>query len=114
MPAIPVVELIPSGVARPKACASRSNSPRVTPGSTRAVRAAGFTRTDFIGDRSSIRPLSHTALPAMLCPPPRTESSSRCSRANPTARITSAAPAARTMTAGLRSIIAFQIVRASS
>ena len=90
-PAMPVVELMPSGVARPNACASRSNSPSVAPGSTRAVRAAASTRTDFISDRSSIRPPSHTALPAMLCPPPRTATSRSRAAAKRTAAATSAA-----------------------
>ncbi len=58
-PAIPVVELMPVGVTSPKACASRSNSPSVTPGSTRAVLANGSMRTDFIGVRSIITPPSH-------------------------------------------------------
>ena len=35
-PAMPVVELMPVGVARPNACVSRSKSPSVAPGSTRA------------------------------------------------------------------------------
>ena len=40
-PATPVVELMPSGVASPNACVSRSKSASSAPGSTRAVRAAG-------------------------------------------------------------------------
>ena len=111
---MPVVELMPVGVTSPNACASRSNSPKVTPGSTRAVRANGSMRTDFIGDKSIITPPSQTALPAMLWPPPRTESSAPVSRAKSTAALTSAAPAHRTMTAGRRSIIAFQTLRAAS
>ena len=113
-PAIPVVELIPSGVASPNDWASRSSSPSVTPGSTRAVRAAGSTRTDFMGVRSSSSPPSPTALPAMLWPPARTASASSWSRAKFTAAITSAAPAARTTRPGWRSIMAFQMVRAAS
>ncbi len=73
---MPVVELMPVGVDRPKAWVSRSKSPSSAPGSTRARFAAGSTRTDRIADRSSINPPSQAALPAMLCPPPRTASSS--------------------------------------
>ena len=74
-PATPVVELMPSGVARPCACAAASKSASVQPGSTVARRAFGSTWTRFISDRSIMRPSSQTALPAMLCPPPRIETS---------------------------------------
>ncbi len=39
-PATPVVELMPSGVARPWACAAASKSPRVQPGSTVRLASA--------------------------------------------------------------------------
>jgi hypothetical protein len=39
-PAIPVVELMPSGVARPYACVAASTTPSVAPASTSDVRAA--------------------------------------------------------------------------
>jgi hypothetical protein len=113
-PATPVVELIPNGVARPCACAAASKSPRVQPGSTVARRAFAFTRTPFIAERSIMRPSSQTALPAMLCPPPRIETSRLCLRANLTAWTTSLGDAQRAISAGLRSIMAFQICRASS
>ena len=48
-------------------------------------RATGSTRTDRIGDRSIMSPPSHTALPAMLCPPPRIDRRRPCSRAKSTA-----------------------------
>ena len=51
-------------------------------------------------------PPSLTAVPATLCPPPRTETGSPCSRANATAAITSALPVQRTTSAGRRSMIA--------
>jgi hypothetical protein len=54
------------------------------------------------------------ALPAMPWPPPRTASGNPCVHAKPTAAITSALPAQRASKAGRRSIIAFQIRRASS
>ncbi len=113
-PATPVVELMPSGVASANACASLSKSASVAPGSTRAVRDAGSTRTDFINDKSISRPPSQTALPAMLWPPPRTATSRFSSRASLTALMTSAAPRQRATRAGDRSIVAFQIVRAAS
>ena len=47
----------------------------------RARRAAGSTVTAFSRLRSIIRPSSHTAVPAVLCAPPRTDISSWCSRA---------------------------------
>jgi hypothetical protein len=98
--AMPVVETVPTGVARPKACVSRSNSPPSTPGSARTVRAMGSTRMLFMRDKSSIRPPSQTALPAILCPPPRIETRRSCARANCTAAMTSAAPAQRAISAG--------------
>ena len=59
-------------------------------------------------------PPSPTALPATLCPPPRTATASPCARAKFTASITSAAPAQRAITSGRRSIIPFQMRRAPS
>ncbi len=106
--------MMPRGVASPKACASLSKSPNVAPGSTKAVLAFGLTLTDFIRERSIMSPPSQTALPAMLWPPPRTARSRSCFRAKLTARITSAAPAQRTIKAGRLSIIAFQIARTPS
>ena len=86
----------------------------MAPAPTRAVRASASTETAFIGVRSIIRPPSQTAVPAMLWPPPRTASVSPLSRAKRTAWTTSLTSVQRTIIAGLRSIIAFQIVRASS
>ncbi len=54
------------------------------------------------------------ALPAMLCPPPRTARVSPFSLAKFTACTTSLVPAHRTMSAGCLSIIAFHILRAPS
>ena len=50
----------------------------------------------------------------MLCPPPLIDIATPCSRANVTPAMTSAVPRHRTISAGRRSIIAFQTVRASS
>ena len=113
-PATPVVELMPSGVARPAFCVSASTSANVAPACTRAVRFAASTRTAFIGERSIIRPPSHEALPAMLWPPPRTATSRFRAPAKRTAATTSASVAHWRIAAGRRSIIAFQSVRAAS
>ena len=56
---------------------------------------------------SSVRPPSATAVPAMLWPPPRTDSARPCSRAKPTAATTSAVPLAWTTSAGVVSIMPF-------
>ncbi len=113
-PAIPVVEMIPPGAARPNAWVAWSRSPQVHPPSARAVRFSGSTRIPFIPDRSTTTPPSQTALPVTLWLPPRIATGSPCSRAKPTAAITSATPAQRAISAGLRSIIPFQTLRASS
>jgi len=63
---------------------------------------------------SMTTPSSQTAVPAMLCPPPRTESSSPWLRANRIACGTSSASPQRTISAGRRSIIAFHTLRAAS
>src|SRR5256886_10599051 len=68
----------------------------------------------FIRDRSITRPSSHTAFPDTLCPGPRTAKRNPCPLAKAIDWITSSASLHRTITAGLRSIIAFQIRRASS
>ena len=70
-PATPVVETMPNGTARPKACVAWSTSPDVQPGSTRTVRFAGSTRTPFIIDRSMTSPSSQLPSPGPLWPPPR-------------------------------------------
>jgi hypothetical protein len=113
-PATPVVELIPSGVASPKAWASSSTSAIVAPGSTHATRAAGSMRTERMAEWSMTMPPSHTAVPAMLWPPPRIDTRSSCSRAMARARAVSADPAHRATSAGRRSIDPFQTARASS
>ena len=82
------------GTTSPKACVSLSRSASVAPGSTQACRVTVSTRTDFIGDRSIIRPPSQSALPAMLWPPPRTATRRLLSRAKLTALTTSAATGA--------------------
>ena len=51
-PVIPVIEMVPSVVARPNASVSRSNSAKVSPGSQRATRRLGSILIVFIRDRS--------------------------------------------------------------
>ena len=63
---MPVSELVPPVVARPKAWVSWSKSRHLAPPSARAVRVAGSTRTLFIRDRSIMSPPSHTEWPATL------------------------------------------------
>ena len=90
-PAIPVVELMPTGVAKPCRCVAASRSASVAPASTYARFFAASTRTCFICEKSMVRPPLQMALPAMLCPAPRTEISSAFSRANLIAGATSCA-----------------------
>ena len=54
-PATPVVELMPSGVARPCACAAASKSFSSAPAPTRAVRLAASTSTCACAERSMVR-----------------------------------------------------------
>ena len=61
-----------------------------------------------------VSPPSASAVPAMLWPPPRTESTSSLSRAKSTAATTSAVPLGWTTSAGVLSIMAFQSSVASS
>ncbi len=105
-PPTPVVEMMPLGVARPKAWVAWSTSPQVAPPSTRTVRYSGSTRMPFIRERSMTRPSSHTLRPAPLCPPPRMATSRSFSRPKLTAEITSATSAQRAIRAGRLSIMA--------
>jgi hypothetical protein len=66
-----------------------------------------------MGERSITTPPSHTALPATLCPPPFTATGAPCSRARLMARMTSWIPTQRAISAGRRSIMPFQMLRAS-
>ena len=93
-------------VADPNGYVAALKSPHVAPPSARAVADAGSTRMPRIRDRSITTPPSHVPKPGTLCPPPRTARSSPLSRARFTAAMTSPTFAARTIIAGLRSIIA--------
>jgi hypothetical protein len=68
----------------------------------------------FIGEVSMTTPPSQVENPAMLWAPPRTATRRPSLRANSTARITSAVPAQRMISAGRRSWAAFQTARAWS
>lgn len=59
-------------------------------------------------------PPSHTECPAMLCPPPRTATSRPLLRAKLTAATTSGVLVQRAISAGRRSMVPFQMRRASS
>ena len=111
---MPVVDTTPLVVASPNAWVSASNSAPVRPASARTVARAGSTRMPFMGDKSIMNPPSHTLLPAALWPPLWTATTCCWSRAKLTAATTSPGSAQRTIPAGERSIIAFQIRRALS
>ena len=68
-PASPVCVTIPAGTANPKACDSRSSSPRSTPAWALAVPVSGSTRIPFIMPRSMTMPPSQSESPGKLCPP---------------------------------------------
>jgi hypothetical protein len=68
----------------------------------------------FIPDRSITKPSSQTAKPATLWPLPRTETIRFSWRAKFSASITSSEPAHMAMSAGRRSIVTLNIVRAAS
>ena len=111
---MPVLDTRPPVTARPNAWVSWSKSDQVSPGWATARRPAGSTRMPFIGEVSMTTPPSQVENPAMLWAPPRTATWSPSLRANSTARITSAVPAQRMISAGRRSWAAFQIARAWS
>lgn len=67
-----------------------------------------------MSERSISKPASIADRPATECPPPRTATSSPCSRANRTAAITPAVPRQRRTSAGRFLYMPFQIRRASS
>src|SRR5262245_53489322 len=66
------------------------------------------------GERSITSPSPQTAVPAQLCPPPRTATRSSCSRAKRNATTTSFLSAQNATKEGRRSIRPFQTFRAAS
>ena len=111
-PASPTLPVSPNGVASPWAAAAVVYSPAVRPGWAQARRRSGSMWRPFIAERSTTRPPSVALW--MLWPPARTASSRPWSAANVTARATSAASAARTISDGFRSISVLWMWRASS
>src|SRR5204863_3370464 len=87
-PVMPVVEMIPPVVARPKACVAWLKSPHVAPASARAVLFLGSTRIVRIGLMSITRPSSFVPNPGALCPPSRMQRSKPFSRAKLTPAMT--------------------------
>src|SRR5262245_40858084 len=67
-----------------------------------------------MSERSITSPSSQTAVPAQLCPPPRTATRSSCSRAKRNATTTSFSSAQKATKEGRRSIRPFQTFRAAS
>ncbi len=106
--------MIPVGQTSPCGTVAASRSPSRQPPCARAVRAAGSTSIPRSGDRSIITVPSATAVPATLCPPPRTVTSYPAPAAKRSARRTSATLRQRTMWAGRRSCMPFQTRRACS
>ena len=99
--------------ASPKACGLAVELSEQRPGlHACALRATGSTSTARIGETSIMSPPSQADWPERLWPPPRTAVSSACALAKLTACITSAAPAQRTISAGLRSKAGFHRRRA--
>src|SRR2546423_473473 len=107
-------ELAPVGVESRKGGAARSGPAPRTPACARTVWRTGSTWIPFIRDRSTISPPSVTALPATLCPPPRTEISSPSSRPKLTASTTSAVCRQRAIRRGRLSMRPLWMRRASS
>ena len=99
-PEMPVVEMIPPVVARPKAWVAWLKSPQVAPGVGAGrlvprIDAHGAHLRHVDDQAAVVRPESGPAVP-----PPRTERSSPCSRAKFTAAMTSATCSAFTMPSG--------------
>ena len=113
-PATPVVDTRPPVVASPWACVARSSSAQVQPAPTRAVRAAGSTSMAFIGRTSITSPSSFSDMPATEWPPERTAMSSSWYRPKRSAVVTSSGVRHWAISAGRRSIIELNRVRASS
>jgi hypothetical protein len=93
---------------------ARSTSAQVAPGCTFTLPLELSTSTALWVEKSIISPPARSAVPAMLWPPPRTDSGNPLSRAKPTHATTSPLSRGRTTRAGRRSIMLFQIRHASA
>lgn len=111
-PPRPTEPVSPNPSASPCSAVALVNSTAVIPGPAQAVRPATSISSADSADRSSTSPSSQT--PYVLCPPLRTASGKPVSRPNPMTRATSAASAARTITAGHRSTFPLNTLRARS
>ena len=86
----------------------------IIPEAAHGTPVAGSTSTPLCVEKSIITPPAQSAVPAMLWPPPRTDSGSPLCRTKRTHAATSPESRGRTTSAGRRSITAFQIRHASS
>ena len=113
--AIPVVELMPVESPGHVPGSRRSTSASVAPGSTRTVRASASTWTVFIPLNEIIRPLPADRVARDIVPgSARSTRSAPCRPAKRTAWAASSAVRQAAMSAGRRSIIAFQSDRSAS
>src|SRR6516225_11197593 len=78
------------------------------------ARQCGLDEPRLEGHPFGLAAPSHTAVPATLCPPPRTAATSSCSWAKWTAATTSIVSEQSAMIAGRRSMRPFQTLRAAS
>jgi len=104
-PAMPVVEFMPTGVARPNACVSRSMSPSVTPAQRRAVMPFASIRTDFIGEVNHYAAITHSVAGDIMSTASNSHEQLVLARESKPCALTSAAPAQRTINAGRLSIM---------
>jgi hypothetical protein len=104
IPLMPTDPVSPKPVASPCSAAAAVYAPAVRPAPAHAVRCSTSISSEFSSATSSTIPPSDTPWPAPLWPPLRTASSAPVSRANAMTRATSSASAARTISAGRRSM----------
>ncbi len=113
-PPTPVVEMMPPVVASPWAQVASFTRPQVAPPPTWATRVWLSIVISLIGERSIIKPPSTTLRPAMLCPPPRTDTSSPARAASSSASTTWFVSRQRAISAGRLSTCPLWIRRACS
>ena len=113
-PATPVVSKVPPGIASRCIALHASTLRHVAPPPTRARRDSGSISTPPISRRSIRRPPLHIEWPATLWPPPRIAIGSPSCWAQAIAAAKSSLSAQHAITAGTRSIIVLNVVRATS